>query len=86
MHLAERQVRPGFQIVLDAGVQDAAQPALVADDDVIEAFAANESNQALRVRVLPPELTAVTTAKEANAELSLTHSRQSVILRAKPAT
>ena len=32
------------------------------------------------------ELTAVTTAKEANAEFRLTHSRQSVILRAKPAT
>ena len=39
--LAERQVRPGFQIVLDVSIQDAAQPALIADDDVIEAFVTN---------------------------------------------
>jgi hypothetical protein len=86
MHLAERQVRPGFQIVLDAGVQDAAQPALVADDDVIEAFARVDPIKRSAYAFCHSELTAVTTAKEANAELSLTHSRQSVILRAKPAT
>ena len=50
---AEGQVSPGFQIVLDVGVQHATQPALIPDDDVIKAFAANRSEQALRVGVLP---------------------------------
>ncbi len=50
---AERQVPPKFQIVLDISVQDAAQPAFIPDDDVIEAFAADGSDQTLRVGVLP---------------------------------
>src|SRR6266511_6002126 len=50
---AERQVPPRFQIVLDISVQDAAQPAFIPDDDVIEAFAADGTDQTLRVGVLP---------------------------------
>ncbi|PYQ92613.1 MAG: hypothetical protein DMG02_00690 [Acidobacteria bacterium] len=38
-------------MVFDVGVQDAAQPALIPDDDVIEAFAANGSDQPFGIRV-----------------------------------
>jgi hypothetical protein len=42
-----------FQIVLDVRGQDATQSAVIGDDDVIEALAANGPDQALRVGVLP---------------------------------
>ena len=48
----ERQVRPRLQVVLEVGVEDAPQPALVADDDVIETLPANGADQPLGVRVL----------------------------------
>ena len=38
--LVERQLRSGPQVVLHVAVQDAAQPARPADDEVIEALAA----------------------------------------------
>ena len=40
-----------FQVVLDVCGQGAAQSALVHDDDVVQALAANGSDQALRVGV-----------------------------------
>jgi hypothetical protein len=49
----ERQMRPRFQVVLDVGTQHAAQSTRVGDNDVIEALAANGSDQPLGVRVLP---------------------------------
>jgi hypothetical protein len=42
-----------FQVVLDVRDQGTAQSALVRVDDVIEALAANRSDQPLRVSVLP---------------------------------
>ena len=47
----ERKMRSGVEVVLHVGVQDAAQPALSADDDVIEALAANGPDKSLDVRV-----------------------------------
>ena len=49
----ERKMSSGAEIVVDVGVQDAAQPALRADDDVIEALPANGPDESLDVRVLP---------------------------------
>ena len=51
--LVEREVRARCQVVLDVGLQDAAQTARIADDDVIEALAADGTDQALGVCVLP---------------------------------
>ena len=51
--LAQRQVRSRFQIVVDLGVQDPPQAALVRDDDVIETLAANGLDQPLRIGILP---------------------------------
>ena len=51
--LVERQVRPRRQGVLDVRPQDAAQSAFIGNDDPIEAFAADGSNQPLRTGVLP---------------------------------
>ena len=43
----ERQMSAGAQVVRHAGIQDAAQPALMADDDVIEALPANGPDKSL---------------------------------------
>jgi len=51
--LVEREVRSGSRVGRDVSVQDAAQRALISDDDMVEAFAANGSDQPLGVRVLP---------------------------------
>ena len=51
--LVEREVRSDSRVVRDIRVQEAAQPALIPDDDMVEAFAANGSDQPLGVRVLP---------------------------------
>jgi len=48
-------MRSGAEVVLHVGVQDAAQPALSADDAVIEAPAANGPDKSLDVRVVPGE-------------------------------
>jgi hypothetical protein len=37
----ERKMCSGAQVVLQVGVQDAAQPAFIADDDMIKALPAN---------------------------------------------
>jgi len=42
-----------LQIILDVGVQDASQPTLVADDEVIDAFAANRADHAATVSARP---------------------------------
>ena len=42
-----------FQVVLDVRGQGAAESALIGDDDVIEALAANGPDQARRVGILP---------------------------------
>ena len=49
--LVEREVRSDSRVVRDIRVQEAAQPALIPDDDMVEAFAANGSDQSLGVRV-----------------------------------
>jgi hypothetical protein len=48
----QRQVSAGFQIVLDVGAEHATEPAVIGDDDVIEAFSANRSDQPLRIGIL----------------------------------
>ena len=50
--LAQRQVRSRFQIVVDVGVQDPPQAALVRDDDVIETLAAIGLDQPLRIGIV----------------------------------
>ena len=51
--LVERKMRPGSMIVIDIRGQDAAQMALVEDQDVIQTFAANRTDYALYISVLP---------------------------------
>jgi hypothetical protein len=51
--LTQRQMRSRFQIVVDVGVQNPPQAALVRDDDVIETLAANGLDQPLRIGILP---------------------------------
>jgi len=49
----EGKMSPGAQVVLHVVLQDAVQPTLMADDDVIEALSANGLDKSLDVRVLP---------------------------------
>ena len=51
--LIERKMRAGALVVVGVRGQDAAQMALVEDHGVIETLAANRTNHALDVRVLP---------------------------------
>src|SRR6516162_6407059 len=51
--LAEREMRSGVVIVSKIARQHAAQMALVEDDDVIQTFPADRTDQTLRIRVLP---------------------------------
>jgi len=57
----ERQVRSRFQIIVDVGMQDPSQAALVRDDAVIETLAAKGPDQPLRIGILPGECAAVIT-------------------------
>src|SRR5260370_33909317 len=51
--LAERKMRSDVMMVLKIARQNAAQMALVEDDDVIQAFSADRTEETLNVRVLP---------------------------------
>ena len=51
--LVERNMRPGSMVVIDIRGQHAAQMALVDDHDVIQTFAANRTDDALYISVLP---------------------------------
>src|SRR5438094_507249 len=51
--LAERKMRSGVMMVLKIARQNAAQMALVEDDDVIQTFATDRTDKTLSVRVLP---------------------------------
>ncbi len=51
--LVERKMRASSLVIVDVGGQDAAQMALVEDRHVIQAFAANRTDLALDVTVLP---------------------------------
>ena len=51
--LIEREMCAGSVVVVDIRGQDAAQMALVEDHDVIQTLAANRTDHALDVRVLP---------------------------------
>ena len=46
-------MRPDFIVIAGLGSKDPAQMALAEDDDVIEAFPPDRSDQPLRVPVLP---------------------------------
>ena len=47
------QMRPDFIVIVSVGEKDPAQMGLAEDDDVIEAFPPDRSDQPLRVPVLP---------------------------------
>ena len=47
------QMRPDFIVVAGVGREDPAQMGLAEDDDVIEAFPADRTDQSLRMPVLP---------------------------------
>src|SRR5262245_38475187 len=51
--LAEREMRSGVVMVLKVARQHAAQMALVEDDDVIQTFPADRTDETLRIGVLP---------------------------------
>src|SRR5262249_40327504 len=51
--LAKREMRSGVVMVSKIARQHAAQMALVEDDDVIQAFPADRTDQTLNIRVLP---------------------------------
>jgi len=51
--LIKRQMRAGALVVVDVRGQDAAQMAFVEDHDVIETLAADRTDHALDVGVLP---------------------------------
>src|SRR6266849_4743476 len=51
--LVEREMRSGVMMILKIARQDAAQVTLVEDDNVIQTFAADRTNETLDVRVLP---------------------------------
>ena len=51
--LGERQMRSGVMIVVEIGRQDAAQVGFIEDDDVIETLAADRTDEALDIGVLP---------------------------------
>jgi len=53
VHL-QRKMRPPALVVLEVGLDHPPQVPLVQDDDVIETFLPDATNQALDVRVLPP--------------------------------
>lgn len=47
----ERKMGPGSQVILCVGVQHVPQPAGIDHQDVVETFAPNRSDQALRIGV-----------------------------------
>src|SRR6266540_571390 len=51
--LVEREMRSGVMMILKIARQDAAQVTLVEDDNVIQAFTADRTDETLDVRVLP---------------------------------
>ena len=51
--LVERKMRAGALVVVDIRRQDATQMALVEDHDVLQTLAANRTDHALDVSVLP---------------------------------
>ncbi len=51
--LAQRKMRAGVVMVLKIARENAAQMALAEDDDVIQTFSADRTDETLSVRVLP---------------------------------
>jgi hypothetical protein len=51
--LVEREMRSGVLMILKIARQDAAQVALAEDDNVIQAFTANRTDETLDVGILP---------------------------------
>ena len=51
--LVEREMRPGVMMILKIARQDAAQVTLVEDDNVIQAFTADRTDETLGVGILP---------------------------------
>jgi hypothetical protein len=51
--LVEREMRSGVMMILKTARQYAAQVTLVEDDNVIQTFAADRTDETLDVRVLP---------------------------------
>lgn len=51
--LVQRQMRSEFVVVADVGDKDTTQMGPAKDDDMIEAFAADRTDQSFRVPVLP---------------------------------
>jgi hypothetical protein len=51
--LVEREMRSGIMVILKIGRQYATQVTLVEDDNVIQAFTADRTDETLGVRILP---------------------------------
>ena len=51
--LGQRQMRADIVVVGGIGVQDLTQVGFAKDDDVIQAFSADRTNQPLRMAILP---------------------------------
>ena len=51
--LVEREMRSGIMVILKIARQDAAQMTLIDDDNVIQAFTADRTDQTLDIWVLP---------------------------------
>jgi hypothetical protein len=51
--LVERQMRSEIVVIQSVGDKSPAQMCLAKDDDVIEAFAADRTDQSLRIPILP---------------------------------
>jgi hypothetical protein len=51
--LVEREMRSGVMMISKIAQQDAAQVTLVEDDNVIQAFTADRTDETLGVRILP---------------------------------
>ena len=51
--LVKRKMRAGALVIVDVRVENSAQMALIEDQDVIQALAANRTDRALDVSVLP---------------------------------
>src|SRR5260370_6604570 len=51
--LVERQVSARPLVIFEIQLQDATQPSFIQDDDVVQALAANRTDQALEIGILP---------------------------------
>ena len=49
----QRQMRPTTLVVFEVALQNSTQPSLMEDNDVIQAFAPNGTNQPFDIGILP---------------------------------